>query len=283
MNWARNGRMAGRLAVVAAAVLTASPALADFHLWQLKEVFSNQDGTAQFIELFTTFSGQNNLSPGHALTATSDGVPQVFSIPTDLGNSTANRHMILATAGFGSLIGGITPDYSLPEHFFNPNATNLSFNFAGVDSFTFTGATLPKDGINSLTDQLLIGSSTNLVAGVNSPNNSSQQSGSVSLAAAPTFDGDFNVNGMVDRFDLASWRLGFGLATGATHIQGDADGDHDVDGDDFLVWQRRLGSPGQAASANAPVPEPATLLLVAVAAAAIRRMSVRKRQEVINA
>ena len=51
--------------------------------------------------------------------------------------------------------------------------------------------------------------------------------------------------------------------------RGDFDADGDVDGADFLAWQRQLGSSTPAVSANAPVPEPATLLLAIVATAAI--------------
>ena len=45
-------------------------------------------------------------------------------------------------------------------------------------------------------------------------------------------------------------------------LQRDAVGDLDVDGSDFLVWQRELGTGTTAASTNAPVPESATLMLL---------------------
>ena len=53
----------------------------------------------------------------------------------------------------------------------------------------------------------------------------------------------------------------FGLAAGAAHSQGDADYDHDVDGADFLAWQRQLDLPVSVAVATA-VPEPASVLLL---------------------
>ena len=40
-------------------------------------------------------------------------------------------------------------------------------------------------------------------------------------------------------------------------MEGNADGDGDVDGADFLAWQRELGS-----TAAVAVPEPATLLVL---------------------
>jgi autotransporter-associated beta strand protein len=85
---------------------------------------------------------------------------------------------------------------------------------------------------------------------------------------------DFNEDGTVDAADLALWQGGYGTEGAATHGQGDADGDLDVDGEDFLVWQRTLGSVQEAAPATGTAPEPAaaTLLLVGgLAAIAGRR------------
>jgi hypothetical protein len=68
--------------------------------------------------------------------------------------------------------------------------------------------------------------------------------------------------------------MGFGATGAATHLQGDADADHDVDGNDFLIWQRQLvgGQAGQSTSQSAP--EPASVLLVALGTAAILCRSV---------
>jgi T5SS/PEP-CTERM-associated repeat protein len=71
---------------------------------------------------------------------------------------------------------------------------------------------------------------------------------------------DFDENGVVNGADLTRWKTGFGANSSATHTQGNADGDQDVDGADFLVWQRQLG-----AMAVGPVPEPAAIVLMASA------------------
>src|SRR5262249_34823372 len=74
--------------------------------------------------------------------------------------------------------------------FFNPNATNLTFTFNGSnDSMTFAGASLPKDGIHSLTDAGAFGTppgTPNISSGVNSPTNLAGNSGSVNAAPEPT-------------------------------------------------------------------------------------------------
>jgi hypothetical protein len=78
----------------------------------------------------------------------------------------------------------------------------------------------------------------------------------------------------VNGADLTPWKSGFGTSITAAHDQGDADGDQDVDGGDFLLWQRQLGMSSPLPSAT-NVPEPATLLLVTVAWLAIARSGAR--------
>jgi hypothetical protein len=82
------------------------------------------------------------------------------------------------------------------------------------------------------------------------PQGSGFDLGAIELAA--TLGADFNNSGSVDGADLATWRSGFGVAVGAPHEDGDADGDFDVDAADFLLWQRQLVGAGPIAA----VPEP---------------------------
>jgi hypothetical protein len=46
---------------------------------------------------------------------------------------------------------------------------------------------------------------------------------------------------MVNGADLNNWKAGFGMNGGAQPTNGDADDDDDVDGADFLAWQRQQG------------------------------------------
>jgi hypothetical protein len=80
----------------------------------------------------------------------------------------------------------------------------------------------------------------------------------------PPVDADFNDDTFVDATDLGIWRGAFG----ATDL-GDADGDMDSDGEDFLIWQRQLMV---AAGGVAAIPEPSALTLLAtvLVAAAMR-------------
>jgi len=181
------------LTVAATLILSVPTSRAAFHLWQVKEAYSNADGSVQFIEMFDSFAGETFVN-GFTLTANSDGNIKTFTFPSNLSLSTPGS-LLIATSGFGSLPGGVTPDFTFSQggvsgQFFNPNATNLTFTYNGSgDSMTFAGASLPKDGIHSLTDAGAVGfppGVPSISSGVNSPTNLSGQSGSVNLAPEPT-------------------------------------------------------------------------------------------------
>jgi len=79
--------------------------------------------------------------------------------------------------------------------------------------------------------------------------------------ALPT-GADFNGDGFVNALDLTIWRDNYPIAAGAPKELGDADGDGDVDGADFMKIQRDLGVlPVPPISAATSVPEPSTLAL----------------------
>jgi hypothetical protein len=79
----------------------------------------------------------------------------------------------------------------------------------------------------------------------------------------PLVQGDFDGDGDVDGADFIAWQTHFPTSTEATLDQGDADQDGDVDGADFSIWQASFPfAPGSEAAA--PVPEPHSVLLMAL-------------------
>lgn len=80
---------------------------------------------------------------------------------------------------------------------------------------------------------------------------------SVTAPPPPTYNvADFNEDTFVNGADLVMWKDAFGL-----NANGDADGDNDSDGADYLVWQRNFGATS-AGGTLTTIPEPTTLTLL---------------------
>lgn len=78
------------------------------------------------------------------------------------------------------------------------------------------------------------------------------------LALVPTSPVDFDRDGRFDADDLPIWSSGYGM-----NAAGDADGDGDTDGRDFLIWQRQASAQTtNIASINVTVPEPGCALML---------------------
>lgn len=132
---------------VAVCAFAASPARASFHLYQINEIYSNADGTIQFVELHESagVNGENFLA-GRTLVSSNGSNQKTFVFPANLPSSaTAGTFVLIATQGFANL-GLVTPDYIIPSGFlFGPAGT---VNYANVDSVSYSG--LPGDGTTSI-------------------------------------------------------------------------------------------------------------------------------------
>ena len=163
--------MYGRL-VALALFLAPLSASAFFHLWDITEVYSNADGTVQFVELQTcntvTCSAESALTD-HTITSNST----VYTFPNDLPEPTTNHHFLIATPAFASQPGAVTPDYTFDAANFMSTVAD-TINFSGVDLFTYNVGALPTDGVNSLHEPF--GSNVRTTA-TNSPTNFAGQTG----------------------------------------------------------------------------------------------------------
>lgn len=143
---------------IVALALVATAARAEFHTFQIEELYSNADGTVQFIVLHEAqgMNGENFLQ-GQALTSAGTGVTKTYIFPTDLpgggcdmyfgcsSSPTANKRVLIATAGFAAL-NLVAPNYVVPNGFLPINGGTV--NYAFVDQVTYTS--LPTDGTNAL-------------------------------------------------------------------------------------------------------------------------------------
>lgn len=137
-----------RRLVVAVLACSATIAGATFHTFRIDQMYSNADGSVQFVVLRESSGndGEHQWN-GRVLRATDlQGGQQVLIFPGNLPSTeTANRQVLVATPGFAAL-GIVTPDYTIPAGFL-PMAGG-SLNFAGVHQVGFVS--LPTDGSGAL-------------------------------------------------------------------------------------------------------------------------------------
>lgn len=134
--------------IVGMAVLACAGSVqATFHTYVINEIYSNPEGTIQFVELreASGLSGQD-LFAGLTLTSSGGGSQQTYTFGRNLpSSSTANTSVLIATQGFADM-GLLTPDYIVPNGFL-PQPSG-SVNFANIDQVSYTA--LPGDGTTSI-------------------------------------------------------------------------------------------------------------------------------------
>jgi serralysin len=116
-----------------------------FHLYQIDEIFSNADGTVQFIELSVGPFNLESFWTNQTITVTSGATVKTFIFPADLPSTlTANTSVLIATQGFANL-GIVTPDFIVPAGFLFTGGGTINYAFSTVNY-----AALPTDGNHSV-------------------------------------------------------------------------------------------------------------------------------------
>jgi hypothetical protein len=118
-----------------------------FESWKIDEIYSNADGTRQYVVLREAqgVNGMNRLA-GRSLTAIHAGATKSYTFGLDLPDTmTANRRVLIATQGVAAT-GLVTPDYVMPDRFVATDGGTLTF--ADVDTLAY--AALPTDGVNAV-------------------------------------------------------------------------------------------------------------------------------------
>lgn len=133
--------------VFAAWLLLAAPwAGATFHTFKIEQLYSNADGSVQFIVLreASGLNGQNEFT-GLSISVTKGTLRKEFEFPNNLQVSTSGRSVLIATRGFAAL-GLMFPDFTVDDRFLPIDGGVV--NFAGVDTLAYPS--LPIDGVNAL-------------------------------------------------------------------------------------------------------------------------------------
>ncbi|MGE4606054.1 MAG: hypothetical protein AAEJ52_04865, partial [Myxococcota bacterium] len=159
--------------------LTLGPpaARADFHKWVITEVFTNADGTVQFIEFFSPKKDQQFLASIETVTIETNG--QIYEFGSDLPGNSEDRRMLIGTAAFAALPGAPTPDYTIPPNFFSTSGSALIEYVDGTGGapsvIDDVSPSLPTDGILSWNRN---------AEAQNSPTNFASVTGSVDASGA---------------------------------------------------------------------------------------------------
>jgi hypothetical protein len=153
-----------------------------FHLFHINELYSNADGSVQFIEFVGDANGQEFWA-GNSLISSNGAQTNTYNFATNLpSSSTFGKTVLVATQGFADL-GIVTPDYIVPNGFLFTGGGTVTF--PGMDSVTH--AALPTDGTSSINRGGTIGT--------NSPTNFAGASGTVQSNVIAGDDGPNNLFG----------------------------------------------------------------------------------------
>src|SRR5437667_8466737 len=85
------------LVAIAIVTLASTPVQAGFHLWTIREVYTDSSGSLQFLELFDPSFGGQQFVGGFTLTVTDAGntTTHSFTFPSNLPGDTFNHAMLL--------------------------------------------------------------------------------------------------------------------------------------------------------------------------------------------
>lgn len=174
---------AARIASAAAVLMIfAGPAAAGIHTWDVREVFSNADGSVQFVELIDNGTGGGEINVGNgSITTNLQGTISWANGP--VAAPTNGRSYLIATPDFAALPGAPTPDVIVaPINVPIFDNAGDTVSFGAFDSMTF-GA-VPTNGTDSLDD--LTG------VGLNTPTNYAGTTGSVDASPSGVAVGAFD-------------------------------------------------------------------------------------------
>ena len=123
-------------------------------IFQITQLYSNADGSVQFIELAETGgSGGWQRFAGLTLTMTHEGVVKKYTFASDIAIYPHQKVLVATAPGvpwdrFNEFFGEslCTPDFVIPYRFLATDGGTL--DFAGTDQMTYTS--LPTDGTQSL-------------------------------------------------------------------------------------------------------------------------------------
>lgn len=307
------------ISVVAAVVFTGAwiscqHAHATFHRMQIEQVIGgvNGDTTAQAIQLRMITNNQQFVSGGRvrAWDAAGANPVTVIDMTTDVAVGLTGRRVLITTAAFGNytdvpLVSDFTMTNPIPASYLSAGRLTFENNFGTINYWSlswggagytgsnagstlndvgtggdygpsFAGA-LPSTTLQALQFTGAVALSTTnaadyaLTAGAATFVNNANAS--FSLVAALPDSADFDGDGDVDGDDFLTWQRGTG-GPGA-FADGDANHNGTVDGDDLDIWETQYGTEALAANVAA-IPEPQTMVLMLCGLLALGKLCLQR-------
>jgi len=159
-------------------ILGTTGAFGGAHTWDVNELYSNADGTIQFVEL-----REANGTPGE--TGVSGQPMRSLSFPTHtlvlingpIAAPTTNKFLLGGTAAFAALPGSPDLDFTIPNGFLRLLANDSVSYGPPYDTLAYGAGQIPLDGINSFNDGAVIA--------LNSPTNYDGDEGFVDASPSP--------------------------------------------------------------------------------------------------
>ena len=135
----------------------AGAAFAGIHTWDVVEVFSNADGTIQYVELLDRGTTGGELGVGNG--ALSSSLHAISWSNGPVTGPTNGRSYLIATAAFAALPGAPVPDVIIPPAnvpFFNIAGDTIAFG----PYDTLVVPAVPTNGTDSYTEFIGVGPNT---------------------------------------------------------------------------------------------------------------------------
>ncbi|MBW2725821.1 MAG: hypothetical protein JRE71_15680 [Deltaproteobacteria bacterium] len=132
--------------VAAATIFYAAGATAGIHTWDVVEVFSNANGTIQYVELFDFGTNGTEVNVGNG--SLSSGLHSFSWANGTVTGPTNGQSYLIATAAFAALPGAPLPDVIIPADkvpFFSKSGDTVTFG--NGDALTF--GPVPINGSDS--------------------------------------------------------------------------------------------------------------------------------------
>jgi hypothetical protein len=128
-------------------VASSPPARAQAPSFSIDQIYSNADGSVQFVVLRET-QGQDGQGAfaGLTLRSTGAGAPKTYTFPRNLpATATASARVLVGSIGFQAL-GLVATDFTIPDRFIPAESGTLLF--AGATSTSF--GPLPTNGVSAI-------------------------------------------------------------------------------------------------------------------------------------